>query len=211
MTDFLAYLRNNPYPGRGIVVGQNRVYYFLMGRSENSRNRIFEKTTDGVRTRAYDESKVTDPGLIIYQPVRKTSRGLIVSNGDQTDTIRKLGGFRRALMTRSYEPDAPHYTPRISAMLYHDGSFDLSILKRGTDGRCIREFFAYEGCGRGEGYFLSTYAGDGDPLPSFAGEPMHIDMPEPEAVWQALNAGNKVALYANINGGEKIFNKLLGD
>ena len=211
MTDFLAYLRGNPYPGRGIAVGQNRVYYFVMGRSENSRNRIFEKTADGVRTRAYDESKVSDPDLIIYQPVRKAARGLIVSNGDQTDTIRDLGGFRRALMTRTYEPDAPHYTPRISAMLYHDGSFDLAILKRGSDERCVREFFAYEGCEKGEGYFLSSYAHDGEPLPAFAGEPMHIDLPEPEAVWQALNDENKVALYAYVDGREKIFNKLLGD
>ena len=211
MTDFLAYLRGNPYPGRGIAVGQNRVYYFVMGRSENSRNRIFEKTADGVRTRAYDESKITDPSLIIYHPVRKTARGLIVTNGDQTDTIRDLGGFRRALMTRGFEPDAPHYTPRISAMCYNDGTFDLSILKRGADGRCIREFFAYEGCEEGEGYFLCTYAGDGDPLPSFAGEPMHVALPEPEAVWRALNVDNRVALYANVGGREILFNKLLGD
>ena len=210
MTDFLAYLRGNPYPGRGIAVGHDRVYYFAMGRSENSRNRIFEETEDGIRTCAFDESKVTDPSLIIYHPVRRTARGLIVTNGDQTDTIRSLGGFRRALMTRSFEPDAPHYTPRISAMLYNDGAFDLSILKRGADGRCVREFFSYEGCEAGEGYFLSTYAGDGDPLPSFAGEPMHISLPEPEAVWEALNAGNKVALYANVNGKVTIFNKLGG-
>ena len=211
MTDFLAYLRGNPYPGRGIAVGGNRAYYFIMGRSENSRNRVFEKTEDGIRTRAYDESKLTDPSLIIYHPVRRTARGLIVTNGDQTDTIRSFGGFRRALMTRAFEPDAPNYTPRISAMLYNDGTFDLSILKRAADGGCIREFFAYEGCPEGEGYFLSTYQGDGSPLPSFAGEPMRVDMPEPEAVWQALNADNKVALYACVNGKVTLFNKLLGD
>jgi len=211
MTDFLAYLRGNPYPGRGIAVGRNRAYYFIMGRSENSRNRVFEETEDGIRTRAYDESKLTDPSLIIYHPVRRTARGLIVTNGDQTDTIRSFGGFRRALMTRAFEPDAPNYTPRISAMLYNDGTFDLSILKRAADGGCIREFFAYEGCPEGEGYFLSTYQGDGSPLPSFAGEPMRVDMPEPEAVWQALNADNKVALYACVNGKVTLFNKLLGD
>jgi len=211
MIDLTTYLEWNPYPGRGIVIGKDRAYYFLMGRSENSRNRVLEPTADGVRTRAYDESKITDPSLIIYHPVRKTARGLIVTNGDQTDTIRDLGGFRRALMTRGFEPDAPHYTPRISAMCYNDGTFDLSILKRGADGRCIREFFAYEGCEEGEGYFLCTYAGDGDPLPSFAGEPMHVALPEPEAVWRALNVDNRVALYANVGGREILFNKLLGD
>ena len=211
MIDLTTYLEGNPYPGRGIVIGKDRAYYFLMGRSENSRNRVLEPTADGVRTRAYDESKITDPSLIIYHPVRKTARGLIVTNGDQTDTIRDLGGFRRALMTRGFEPDAPHYTPRISAMCYNDGTFDLSILKRGADGRCIREFFAYEGCEEGEGYFLCTYAGDGDPLPSFAGEPMHVALPEPEAVWRALNVDNRVALYANVGGREILFNKLLGD
>jgi IMP cyclohydrolase len=211
MTDFLAYLRANPYPGRGIAMGGNRAYYFIMGRSENSRNRVIETTANGVRTRAFDESRVTDPSLIMYHPVRKTARGLIVANGDQTDTIRDLGGFRRALMTRSFEPDAPHYTPRISAMLYNDGAFDLSILKRAADGGCIREFFAYDGCPEGEGYFISTYCGDGDPLPSFAGEPLRVDLPEPEAVWQALNADNRVSLYAYDNGQVKLFNKLLGD
>ena len=211
MIDLTTYLEGNPYPGRGIVIGKDRAYYFLMGRSENSRNRVFESTEDGIRTKAFDESKVTDPSLIIYHPVRKTARGLIVTNGDQTDTIRDLGGFRRALMTRGFEPDAPHYTPRISAMCYNDGTFDLSILKRGADGRCIREFFAYEGCEEGEGYFLCTYAGDGDPLPSFAGEPMHVALPEPEAVWRALNVDNRVALYANVGGREILFNKLLGD
>ena len=211
MMDFLSYLHSNPYPGRGIVIGKDRAYYFLMGRSENSRNRVFEETPDGIRTRAFDESRVTDPSLIIYHPVRRTARGLIVTNGDQTDTIRELGGFRRALMTRSYEPDAPNYTPRISAMVYHDGSFDLSILKRASDGRCVREFYSYEGCDEGRGYFLSTYRGDGDPLPSFAGEPMEIEVPGAKDVWDALNAENKVALYANVNGSVTLYNKLLGD
>ena len=128
MTDFLAFLKNNPYPGRGIAVGKDRVYYFIMGRSENSRNRVFVETKDGIRTEAYDPAKMKDPSLIIYHPVRRTSYGLIVTNGDQTDTIRDCGDFRKALMTREYEPDEPNYTPRISAMLYDDGSFELSIL-----------------------------------------------------------------------------------
>lgn len=210
MIDLLAFLRDNPYPGRGIAVGQNRVYYFIMGRSENSRNRIFERTEDGIRTKAFDENKLTDPSLIIYHPVRETEAGLIVTNGDQTDTICKMGDFRRALMTREYEPDSPNYTPRISAMLYRDGSFELSILKlRG--GRCLREFFCYEGCDDGKGWFISTYQGDGSPLPSFAGEPMEVRLPEPEAVWQALNPDNRVSLYANIGGEIKLFNKHMGD
>ena len=210
MTDFLELLRSNPYPGRGIAVGKNRVYYFIMGRSANSRNRVFERTEDGIRTKAFDESRVTDASLIIYHPVRKTEAGLIVTNGDQTDTIRDMGDFRRALMTRSYEPDEPNFTPRISAMLYPGGAFELSILKR-QNGRCLREFFCYEGCGEGAGFFLSTYQGDGDPLPSFAGEPVEIDMPAPEAVWAALNAENKVSLYTNVDGKVTLFNKNLGD
>ena len=210
MTDFLSFLRGNPYPGRGIAVGKDRVYYFIMGRSENSRNRVFERTEDGIRTRAFDEARVTDPSLIIYHPVRRTEAGLIVTNGDQTDTIRDFGDFRKALMTRVYEPDGPNFTPRISAMLYPDGSFELSILKH-LDGRCLREFFCYEGCEEGRGYFLSTYQGDGSPLPSFAGEPIEIDMPEPEEVWAALNPDNKVSLYANVNGSVRLFNKHLGD
>ena len=210
MTDLLEFLRATSYPGRGIAVGKDRVYYFIMGRSENSRNRIFEATEDGIRTRAFDESRVTDPSLIIYHPVRQTEKGLIVTNGDQTDTIRDFGDFRAALMTREYEPDGPNWTPRISAMVYPDGSFELSILKH-LDGRCLREFFCYPGCEAGKGYFISTYQGDGSPLPSFAGEPLEVTMPEPEAVWAALNADNKVSLYTNVNGEVKLFNKHLGD
>ena len=210
MTDFLAFLKNNPYPGRGIAVGKDRVYYFIMGRSENSRNRVFVETTDGIRTEAYDPAKMRDPSLIIYHPVRRTKDGLIVTNGNQTDTIRDFGDFRKALMTREYEPDEPNFTPRISAMLYNDGSFELSILKE-KDGRCLREFFCYEEIEEGKGVFLSRYQGPGNPLPSFAGEPIEIDMPEPEAVWAALNDDNKVSLYTNVHGEIKIFNKNLGD
>ena len=204
--NFLAFLRNNPYPGRGIAVGRNRVYYFIMGRSENSRNRIFSETEDGIRTEAFDPEKIVDPSLIIYHPVRRVGGDLIVTNGDQTDTIRDIGDFQAALATREYEPDDPNFTPRISAVLHEDGSFCLSILKR-VDGRCLREFFSYEGCDEGKGYFISTYQGPGSPLPSFQGEPIPIDMPEPEAVWEALNEDNKVSLYTYVDGEEKIFNK----
>ena len=210
MTDFLAFLKNNPYPGRGIAVGKDRVYYFIMGRSENSRNRIFTLTGDGIRTEAHDPAKLTDPSLIIYHPVRRAGGDLIVTNGDQTDTIRDFGDFRKALMTREYEPDDPNWTPRISAILHDDGSFELSILKH-ADGRCLREFFCYEGCDEGKGYFISTYEGPGSPLPSFRGEPMEIDMPEPEAVWEALNEDNKVSLYTCVDGEVRLFNKNLGD
>ena len=210
MTDFLAFLKENPYPGRGIAVGRDRVYYFIMGRSENSRNRIFSLTEDGIRTEAHDPTKLVDPSLIIYHPVRAMGTDLIVTNGDQTDTIRDMGDFRAALETREFEPDDPNFTPRISAICHADGSFELSILKR-VDGRCLRCFYSYEGCDEGKGYFISTYRGDGAPLPSFSGEPMPIDMPEPEAVWEALNADNKVSLYTNVGGEVKLFNKNLGD
>ncbi|MBQ2617899.1 MAG: inosine monophosphate cyclohydrolase [Oscillospiraceae bacterium] len=210
VTDFLDFLRSNAYPGRGIAVGRDRVYYFIMGRSANSRNRVFERTPDGIRTRAYDERALTDPSLIIYHPVRESEQGLIVTNGDQTDTIRDMGDFRKALMTRTYEPDEPNWTPRISALCRPDGSFELSILKH-KHGRCLREFFCYEGCDEGRGYFLSTYQGDGSPLPSFAGEPLEITMPEPEEVWAALNGENKVSLYAKVGDTVKLFNKHLGD
>ena len=208
--NFLDFLRGNPDPGRGIAVSSGLVYYFIMGRSENSRNRIFSLTDDGIKTEAFDPSKLTDPSLIIYHPVRTLGSRLVVTNGDQTDTICNVGDFRNALMTREYEPDDPNFTPRISAILNPDGSFELSILKR-CGGRCLREFFCYEGCEEGKGYFLSTYEGPGSPLPSFSGEPLEIDIPTPDEVWEALNPDNKVSLYTNIRGDIKIFNKNLGD
>ena len=210
MLDFLTFLRENPYPGRGILVGKGRVYYFIMGRSANSRNRVFVKTEDGIRTEAYDPALLTDPSLIIYHPVRRMGDALVVTNGDQTDTICQYGDFRKGLMTRKYEPDEPNWTPRISALINGDGSFELSILKH-NHGRCLREFFCYEGCDEQSGYFISTYQGDGSPLPTFAGEPLEVTVPEPEEVWTALNADNKVSLYTNVNGNVRLFNKNSGD
>ena len=210
MTDLLTYLKQTSYPGRGIVVGKDRVYYFIMGRSENSRNRVFVPTQDGIRTQAHDPAKLEDPSLIIYHPVRRMGDVLVVTNGDQTDTIVEHGDFRKGLMTREYEPDYPNYTPRISAAIHPDGSVERSILKE-TNGRGLREFFCYEGCDEGKGWFISTYQGDGNPLPTFAGEPMEVTMPEPEQVWAALNPDNKVSLYANVGGDVKLFNKNLGD
>ena len=211
MLDFLTFLRENPYPGRGILVGKGRVYYFIMGRSANSRNRVFVKTEDGIRTEAYDPALLTDPSLIIYHPVRSLPNGMtVVTNGDQTDTICQYGDFRKGLMTRKYEPDEPNWTPRISALINGDGSFELSILKH-NHGRCLREFFCYEGCDEQTGYFISTYQGDGSPLPTFAGEPLEVTVPEPEEVWTALNADNKVSLYTNVNGNVRLFNKNSGD
>ena len=166
MVDFLHFLKNTSYPGRGILVGKDRVYYFIMGRSENSRNRVFVKTDDGIRTEAFDPAKLADPSLIIYHPVRTMGSDLVVTNGDQTDTICEHGDFRRGLMTREYEPDEPNWTPRISAIVHEDGSFEMSILKH-NNGRCLREFFFYEGCDADKAYFISTSQGDGTPLPPF--------------------------------------------
>ena len=192
VTDIFEYLMARPYPGRGILLGTDAVggsvcAYFIMGRSENSRNRVFEPIDGGIRTVAADPAKLEDPSLIIYHPVRTMGRDLVVTNGNQTDTICGHGDFRRGLMTREYEPDEPNWTPRISAIMHEDGSFELSILKR-KDGRCLREFFCYEGCDEGKGYFISTYRGDGSPLPTFAGEPMEVSGPSPEEGGAALNA-----------------------
>ena len=137
MEDLLELLRDNPYPGRGIVVGSHCVYYWIMGRSSNSRNRVFVKTEDGIRTEAYDPALLEDPSLIIYHPVRTMGKDLVVTNGDQTDTIVEKGDFVAGCMAREYEPDKPNYTPRISSVLHSDGSFELSILKRARDGRCL--------------------------------------------------------------------------
>ena len=219
MTDLFEYLLARPYPGRGIMLGTTpsgkaAAAYFIMGRSENSRNRVFEKTEDGIRTRAHDEAKMTDTSLIIYHPVRRTERGLIVTNGDQTDTIRDGHGFVAALRTRTFEPDAPNWTPRISGLLGGDGSYKLSILRAADpEGRrCIRCFYEYEPA-PGEGRFISTYEGFGSPLPSFSGEPVAVEVPELGAtelarlIWGALNEANRVSLYTCVDGVEAIINK----
>ena len=213
LLDLSALLRAHPYPGRGILLGRSAdntravIAYFIMGRSENSRNRVFEATEDGIRTRAYDESKMTDPSLIIYHPVRMAGRGVVVTNGDQTDTIRDclLRGitFNEALRTRCFEPDPPNYTPRISGLLAPDGSFKLSILKS-ADGNpdCnLRYFFEYDAPPAGEGRFIHTYQENADPLPSFEGEPRRVAITAPDAktladeIWSHLNEENKVSLY----------------
>lgn len=211
MQDLVKLLENNPYPGRGLVVGQGVVYYWIMGRSFNSRNRIFVETEDGIRTEAHQPELVEDPSLIIYHPVRTMGDDLVVTNGDQTDTIVEQGDFVKGCLLREFEPDDPNFTPRISAILHADGSFDLSILKHQQSGRCLREFFCYEGADEGVAYFLSTYDGDGNPLPTFTGEPREVSLPTPDEVWAALNEDNKISLYTNVNGQVKIYNKHLGD
>ena len=212
MQDLTELLRSNPYPGRGIVVGKDVVYYWIMGRSSNSRNRVFVLTEDGIRTEAHDPALLEDPSLIIYHPVRTMGNKLVVTNGDQTDTIVNAGSFRDGCMAREFEPDAPNFTPRISAVINEDGTFEISILKHQDNGRCQRNFFAYEGADEGVGYFISTYQGDGNPLPTFAGEPIEVALPaDPADVWAALNADNKVSMYVKAGSDVRIFNKHLGD
>ena len=206
-------LRSNPYPGRGIVLGRtvdNKsavIAYFIMGRSENSRNRIFSVTEDGIRTEAYDPAKLEDPSLIIYHPVRFFEGKTIVTNGDQTDTIRDFmvegKCYRHALMTREFEPDAPNYTPRISGVVLPDGSYKLSILKsfNGDSACCCRYFYEYDKPVAGYGHFIHTYMGDGNPLPSFEGEPELVAIESENAeefaglIWDSLNEENKVSLF----------------
>ena len=211
--DITQLLKGNPYPGRGIVLGRSAdnkyavAAYFIMGRSENSRNRVFTVTEDGIRTEAHDPSKMTDPSLIIYHPVRQVGDSLVVTNGDQTDTVRDglLAGktFASSLHTREFEPDGPNYTPRISGLISPDGSFKLSILKSadGDPGCCLRYFYTYDRPLAGEGRFIHTYMGDGNPLPSFEGEPERVTLDAPSAealaeqLWEALNEDNKVSLF----------------
>lgn len=208
-------LTKNTYPGRGIIVGKSQdgssavVAYFIMGRSENSRNRIFLADKEGLKTQAFDPSKMTDPGLIIYSPVRILEDCLIVSNGDQTDTICEglLEGktFEESLRERTFEPDAPNYTPRISALVDFRGEdmrLSLSILKSDeNDGSsCIRNTYTYDRIKEGSGRFIHTYREDGNPLLSFRGEPKKVEIKGDieqfsQMLWQSLNEENKISLF----------------
>ncbi|MBE5867471.1 MAG: inosine monophosphate cyclohydrolase [Lachnospiraceae bacterium] len=208
-------LKNNAYPGRGIVIGRTPdgtkavTAYFIMGRSSNSRNRVFVEEGQGIRTQAFDPSKLEDPSLIIYAPVRVLGNRTIVTNGDQTDTIyegmdRELT-FEQSLRCREFEPDGPNYTPRISGVMHIEGSkydYAMSILKSNNSNpeACNRYTFAYENPVAGEGHFIHTYMHDGNPLPSFEGEPKLVDMMDDmnaftDMLWDSLNEDNKVSLF----------------
>ncbi len=214
--DLAKELSTNAYPGRGIVIGKSDcgkyavTAYFIMGRSENSRNRVFVEDGEGIRTQAFDPSKMQDPSLIIYAPVRVLGNKTIVTNGDQTDTIYELMDhqqtFEQALRTREFEPDGPNYTPRISGIMHIDGgkfNYAMSILKsnQGDPDSCNRYTFAYENPKAGEGRFIHTYMSDGNPLPSFEGEPELIGLDENDIdafaklLWENLNEENKVSLF----------------
>ena len=205
-------LSGNTYPGRGIVLGVTPdgkkavAAYFIMGRSVNSRNRVFVREPDGIRTEAFDPSKMVDPSLIIYHPVREVGQGLIVTNGDQTDTIReylaKGESWEAALRTRKFEHDGPNWTPRISGLQAIDGSYKLSILKAADpEGNgCARFFYEYPATA-GLGHFLHTYVCDGSPvIPTFQGEPERVSIPDDidiftSELWGNLNADNKISLF----------------
>ena len=215
MQNLAAEISSTTYPGRGIVIGTTpdgkyaACAYFIMGRSENSRNRVFVEDGEGIRTQAFDPSKMEDPSLIIYAPVRVLGNSTIVTNGDQTDTIYDLMSegqtFEQSLRTREFEPDAPNYTPRISGIMnVQDGKYDfaMSILKsnHGDPSSCQRFTYTYENPKAGEGYFIHTYMKDGNPLPSYEGEPTLVNIEGDldsftNTVWNALNADNKVSLF----------------
>ncbi|MBR1508634.1 MAG: IMP cyclohydrolase [Eubacterium sp.] len=231
--DLAAEIGSTSYPGRGIVIGRTpdgkkaAIAYFIMGRSSNSRNRVFVTEGEGIRTEAFDPSKLEDPSLIIYAPVRVLGTDTIVTNGDQTDTIyenmEQGDTFEESLRNREFEPDAPNYTPRISGVLHIDGdyTYEMSILKsnNGDPDQCLRFTFSYDNPKAGEGHFIHTYMGDGNPLPSYEGEPTPVDIVTDdldkftETVWNALDADNKVSLFTrfiDIESGEyetKIVNK----
>lgn len=226
-------LKNNAYPGRGIVIGKSKdgkkavTAYFIMGRSSNSRNRVFVEDGEGIRTQAFDPSKLEDPSLIIYAPVRVLGNKTIVTNGDQTDTIyegmdQQLT-FEQSLRSREFEPDGPNFTPRISGVMHIENgnfSYAMSILKsnNGNGAACNRYTYAYENPIAGEGRFIHTYMHDGNPLPSFEGEPKWVEIPDDmeaftNMLWNSLNEENKVSLfvrYIDIETGKyetKIVNK----
>ena len=226
-------LRSNAYPGRGIVIGRSEdgknavIAYFIMGRSVNSRNRIFVEDGEGIRTQAFDPSKLSDPSLIIYAPVRVFGEHTIVTNGDQTDTIfdglRAGKSFEASLRSRKYEPDDPNFTPRISGILNFEGdtfNYEMSILKsnNGDPNCCNRYTFSYDNPKIGEGRFIHTYMKDDNPLPSFEGEPEVVKMSGDidefgNKLWEALNFDNKVSLfvrYTSLETGkweQRIYNK----
>lgn len=229
--DISTLLKDNEYAGRGIVIGtspdkKNAVCaYFIMGRSENSRNRVFVKTSETLKTEPFDVSKVSDPSLIIYNAVRKTENSLIVTNGDQTDTVYNLmsegKSFKESLETREFEPDAPNFTPRISGILYFENGFnyEMSILKSIDENgsECCRYTYSYPSVA-GLGHFIHTYNCNGDPLPTFTGEPHRISIKNnieefAGEIWESLNADNKISLYVrytDIETGkytDKIINK----
>ena len=212
--DLTKLLSENTYPGRGIVIGKSAdgknamIAYFIMGRSENSRNRIFERYEGGMRTKAFDESKLSDPSLIIYNPYLALENTDIITNGDQTDTVYdflKAGKtFEDALYTREFEPDSPNFTPRISGVISYGESnftYKLSILKsaNGNPEVCNRYFYKYSSRA-GIGHFIHTYKCDGTPIPSFYGEPEEVALPNTaeelaDLVWTNLNEDNKVSLF----------------
>lgn len=213
--DIAQELQGNAYPGRGIIIGRSPsgqyavTAYFIMGRSGNSRNRIFVEEGQGIRTEAFDPSKLTDPSLIIYAPVRVLGNKTIVTNGDQTDTIYegmdKQLTFEQTLRSRTFEPDGPNFTPRISGIMHIEKgiyNYAMSILKsnHGDPSSSNRYTFAYENPAAGEGHFIHTYQGDGDPLPSFEGEPKLVNIEDDidtytELLWKNLNEENKVSLF----------------
>ena len=219
--DLKNLLANNTYPGRGIVIGKSKdgknamIAYFIMGRSENSRNRVFERFEGGMRTKAYDESKLSDPSLIIYNPYLSAKNGKvdIITNGDQTNTIFDYinavdheFGFEKACATREFEPDGPNFTPRISGVLNYDFentdfTYKMSILKsaNGRENACSRFYYNYVS-ENGIGHFIHTYKCDGNPIPSFYGEPEEVELPNTakelaDIVWENLNEDNKVSLF----------------
>ncbi|MBR4731602.1 MAG: IMP cyclohydrolase [Lachnospiraceae bacterium] len=215
MVSLKQELESNEYPGRGIVIGRSAdgkyavTAYFIMGRSSNSRNRVFVEEGEGIRTQAFDPSKLEDPSLIIYAPVRVLGCDTIVTNGDQTDTVYEgmENGmtFEQTLRSREFEPDGPNFTPRISGLMHVEGGaydFSMSILKSndGDPDCCNRYLFTYDNPKAGEGRFIHTYQHDGNPLPSFAGEPTKVDITGDidtftNMVWNALNEDNKVSLF----------------
>ena len=226
-------LNSNTYPGRGIVIGKTKdgkkavTAYFIMGRSNNSRNRVFVEDGEGIRTQAFDPSKLEDPSLIIYAPVRVLGNKTIVTNGDQTDTIYegmdKQLTFEQSLRSRKFEPDAPNYTPRISGIMHIENNkynYAMSILKsnNGNPNSCNRYTFAYENPIEGQGHFIHTYMHDGEVLPSFEGEPKLVELDGDideftNMIWSNLNEDNKVSLFVrfiDIQSGEyetRIINK----